>query len=225
RRAASSATTGTTAPRTRGCTAQPTRTSIRSSPRRPTKVRDANRMSPLNLYAASLGDRLQEHDALSKVYSVSLKDRAAILMGGRKAWGAFWFDPKAGFTTTTYYRHHLDALLREFNAGVAARVKAHPSWALDPRTRAAHVTDPESLRDRKTNRYGLGTSFDHPIGSIDAFTYTPYGNELVLDFARQIIRHESLGADDHPDLLFVSLSSNDYFGHLFGPDSWEAADG
>jgi predicted AlkP superfamily pyrophosphatase or phosphodiesterase len=189
------------------------------------KVRDANRMSPLNLDAASLGDRLQEHDALSKVYSVSLKDRAAILMGGRKAWGAFWFDPRAGFTTTTYYRHRLDALLRELNAGLAARVKAHPSWTLDPRTRGAHVTDSESLRDRKTNRYGLGTSFDHPIGSIEAFTYTPYGNELVLDFARQIIRRESLGADGHPDLLFVSLSSNDYFGHLFGPDSWEAADG
>jgi len=187
-------------------------------------VRDANRMSPLNLDAAGLGDRLQEHDALSKVYSVSLKDRAAILMGGRKAWGAFWFDPRAGFTTTTYYRHHLDALLREFNATIPARVKAHPSWTLDPRTRNAHVTDPESMRDIKTNRLGLGTSFDHPIGSIDALTYTPFGNELVLDFARQIIKHESLGADAHPDLLFVSLSSNDYLGHLFGPDSWEAAD-
>src|SRR6185436_12285723 len=47
------------------------------------KVRDANRMSPLNLDAAGLGDRLQERDRASKVYSVSLKDRAAILMGGR----------------------------------------------------------------------------------------------------------------------------------------------
>src|SRR5437764_4875886 len=90
------------------------------------KLRDANRMSPLNLDAAGLGDRLQEHDGRSKVYSVSLKDRAAILMGGRKAWRAFWFDPKAGFTTTTYYRHHLDALLHEFNASLAARVKAPP---------------------------------------------------------------------------------------------------
>src|SRR6266568_802631 len=188
------------------------------------KVRDANRMSPLNLDAAGLGDRLQEHDRESKVYSVSLKDRAAILMGGRKAWGAFWFDPKAGFTTTTYYRHHLDALLRDFNATLAARLKAHPSWTLDPHTRDAHVTDPESLRDVKTNRYGLGTSFDHPIGNMEALTYTPFGNELVLDFARQIIKRESLGAGEHPDLLFVSLSSNDYLGHLFGPDSWEAAD-
>ena len=188
------------------------------------KLRDANRMSPLNLDAAGLGDRLQEHDRESKVYSVSLKDRAAILMGGRKAWGAFWFDPKAGFTTTTYYRHRLEPLLTEFNKTLPARLKAHPSWALDPQTRSAHVTDPESLRDTKTNRYGLGTSFPHPIASMEALTYTPFGNELVLDFARQIVKREKLGADAHPDILFVSLSSNDYLGHLFGPDSWEAAD-
>jgi predicted AlkP superfamily pyrophosphatase or phosphodiesterase len=188
------------------------------------KVRDANRMSPLNLDAAGLGDRLQEHDGASKVYSVSLKDRAAILMGGRKAWGAFWFDPRAGFTTTTYYRHRLEPLLRDFNKTLAARLKAHPKWTLDPRTRNARVTDPESLRGAKTDRHGLGTSFDHPIASMEALTYTPFGNELVLDFARQIIKREKLGADAHPDILFVSLSSNDYLGHLFGPDSWEAAD-
>jgi len=188
------------------------------------KVRDANRMSPLNLDAAGLGDRLQESDRDSKVYSVSLKDRAAILMGGRKAWGAFWFDAKAGFTTTKYYRHRLEPLLADFNKTLAARLKAHPKWTLDPQTRSAHVTDPESLRGAKTDRYGLGTSFDHSINSMEALTYTPFGNELVLDFARQIIKRESLGSDAHPDLLFVSLSSNDYLGHLFGPDSWEAAD-
>ena len=190
------------------------------------KVRDNNRMSPLNLDAAGLGDRLQELDRESKVYSVSLKDRAAILMGGRKAWGAFWFDAKAGgFMTSTYYRHRLESVIEEFNKTMPAHLKEHPTWSLDPRTRkATAVTDPENLRGEKTNRYGLGTSFDHPIGSFEALTSTPFGNELVLDLARRIIKHESLGADAHPDLLFVSLSSNDYLGHLFGPDSWEAAD-
>lgn len=188
------------------------------------KVRDANRMSPLNLAAAGLGDRLQEHDPRSKVYSVSLKDRAAILMGGRKAWGAFWLDPRAGFMTTTYYRHRLDDVVRDVNKTLPARLKSHPQWTLDPQTRNAHVTDPASLRDVKADRYGLGTSFPHPIGNMDALTHSPFGSELVLDFARRLIEHEHLGADAHTDLLFISLSSNDYLGHLFGPDSWEAAD-
>src|SRR5207253_4780602 len=36
----------------------------------------------------------------------------------------------------------------------------------------------------------------------------------------------SLGArSDQPDLLFIGLSSTDYYGHAFGPDSREIADG
>src|SRR3954454_16975025 len=50
--------------------------------------------SPLNLDSDSLGDRLQEKVPGSKVIGVALKDRAAILMAGRKATAAYWFDPK-----------------------------------------------------------------------------------------------------------------------------------
>src|SRR5258707_3627856 len=61
--------------------------------------------SPINLAPDSLGDRLQERYPGSKVYGVALKDRAAILMAGRKATAAYWFDPKAAsFTSSSYYR-------------------------------------------------------------------------------------------------------------------------
>jgi hypothetical protein len=40
-----------------------------------------------------------------------------------------------------------------------------------------------------------------------------------------VIEAEKLGTDDGaPDLLYVGLSSPDYLGHAFGPDSLEAAD-
>jgi len=190
------------------------------------KLRKDNSRSPLNLTAASLGDRLQEKDGASKVYSVSLKDRAAILMGGRKAWGAFWFDPKVKrFMTSTYYRHRLEPLIAQFNKGLAARVPAGMNWTLDKNTAGANVTDPESLRQGvKSERAGLGVSFPHPVRDLGALTYTPFGNDMVLDLARAIIRAEQLGADAHPDILYVSLSSPDYLGHTFGPDSWEVAD-
>jgi predicted AlkP superfamily pyrophosphatase or phosphodiesterase len=190
------------------------------------KQRKDNSRSPLNLNAASLGDRLQEKDRASKVYSVSLKDRSAVLMGGRKAWGAFWFDPKVKrFMTSTYYSHRLEPLIAKFNAGLAARVPAGMTWTLDKNTAGANVTDPEDLRKGvKSDRNGLGVSFPHPIGDVEALTYTPFGNDMVLDLARAIIRAEQLGADAHPDLLYVSLSSPDYLGHAFGPDSWEVAD-
>jgi hypothetical protein len=38
------------------------------------------------------------------------------------------------------------------------------------------------------------------------------------------IAAERLGADDVPDLLVVSFSSNDLVGHTFGPDSQEVLD-
>src|SRR4051794_36701177 len=76
--------------------------------------------SPLNLASDSLGDRLQERYEKSKVYGVSLKDRAAILMAGRKANAAYWFDPALpGFVSSAYYRFD-KPLLDAYNATIPA---------------------------------------------------------------------------------------------------------
>jgi predicted AlkP superfamily pyrophosphatase or phosphodiesterase len=185
--------------------------------------------SPMNLTADTLGDRLQERYAGSKVFAVALKDRAAVLMGGRKAMTAYWFDPKVpGFTSSSYY-HWNKALADEFNKGVSTAVTAHPQWVqsdLIPAADLAKIThDPESLRKYKADRQSLGVSFPHPIKGVEALTCTPFGNDFVLAFAQRIIETENLGTEDGtPDMLYVGLSSPDYAGHYFGPDSLEAAD-
>ncbi len=46
----------------------------------------------------------------------------------------------------------------------------------------------------------------------------------MLRTARQLIEREQLGRDDTPDLLAINLSSNDYIGHAYGPDSPEVLD-
>jgi arylsulfatase A-like enzyme len=43
----------------------------------------------------------------------------------------------------------------------------------------------------------------------------------VVDFAERAMHAEQLGKRDTTDLLAVSLSSNDYVGHAFGPDAPE----
>src|SRR5262249_37309005 len=53
---------------------------------------------------------------------------------------------------------------------------------------------------------------------------TPFGNDYVLQTARELIAQEGLGRDEVPDLLAINLSSNDYAGHAFGPDSPEVLD-
>jgi len=53
---------------------------------------------------------------------------------------------------------------------------------------------------------------------------TPYGNELIQQFALRALAAEKLGATAKTDLLTLSYSANDYVGHRYGPDSPEVHD-
>ena len=55
----------------------------------------------------------------------------------------------------------------------------------------------------------------------EAWIETPMSVDYTLRAAERCIEGEGLGEDDVPDLLGVSLSTVDYCGHAFGPDSWE----
>ncbi|HEX7190949.1 MAG TPA: alkaline phosphatase family protein, partial [Thermoanaerobaculia bacterium] len=68
------------------------------------------------------------------------------------------------------------------------------------------------------NPYELGVQFPHPIKSVNALTSSPFGNGLVISMAEKVLESEK------PLLLYVGLSSTDYIGHAYGPDSFEAAD-
>ena len=66
----------------------------------------AGLMSPSRLLTTTVGDELHlATNFRSRVIAVALKDRAAILPGGRTADGAYWFDDETGrFITSSYYR-------------------------------------------------------------------------------------------------------------------------
>lgn len=147
--------------------------------------------SPLNLRATTLGDELRLATAgKSRVYGVSLKDRAAILPAGQSANGAFWIDDSSGqFTTSTYYMEHLPDWAKAFNEG--------------PRiAQAKHEADADGT-----------TQFHDLVGR------TPAANSYELDFAKALITNEKLGQNGVTDLITISLSANDIQGHQFGPDS------
>jgi hypothetical protein len=182
-------------------------------------------MSPVTLGEDSLGDRVKSRYPDAKVMAVALKDRAAILMAGRRADAVYWFDNKTGFISSSYY--HYDPSLFDFNQGLFERY-APPSqeWTpsgLIPAADLQRVTfDPPEAAKLKNPRYN-GT-FPHPIKDLRALTYSPYGNELLLDFALRVVTTANLGADRSPDVFFVGLSTPDYLGHYYGPDSMEVAD-
>jgi hypothetical protein len=181
--------------------------------------------SPVLLDGDSLGDRLQEtyDPALSKVIGIGLKDRSGILMAGKKADAAYWFDPAVpGFVSSTYYRFNPRVL--EFNRGVAEFIASVPEWApsdLIPAADLPRVTwDPPEVAKHKG-----GSGFPHRIEKASQFVATPFANDLVLDLARHVIDVEWLGREDGaPDILWIGLSAMDYLGHSYGPDSLEVAD-
>lgn len=147
--------------------------------------------SPLNLRASTLGDELRlATQGKSKVFGISLKDRAAILPVGQSANGAFWIDQSSGqYTTSTYYMQHL------------------PAWAT-----AFNASDRRAEAEKQAQVPGT-TEFYDLVGR------TPAANSYELDFAKALITGEKLGQSGVTDLLSISLSANDIQGHQFGPDS------
>ena len=82
-----------------------------------------------------------------------------------------------------------------------------------------------------TENDGKNTSFPHNFDSSEpdkkyyrALQTTPFADELILEFAKALIKNENLGKDESPDLLFIGCSSADFIGHVFGPLSQESLD-
>ena len=76
----------------------------------------------------------------------------------------------------------------------------------------------------------MGRTSGHPLSGkspaerATRLSFSPYLDTVTLDFARALIRAESVGRGPAPDLLAVSLSATDLIGHLYGPHSHEAHD-
>jgi len=78
-------------------------------------------VSPRNLRATTIGDELVVHNGgRSRVFSVSVKDRGAILPGGHTG-KAFWFSKSSGkFVTSTYYYDDYPEWVKQWNAAKPA---------------------------------------------------------------------------------------------------------
>jgi len=166
--------------------------------------------SPRNLIGTTLGDEMRL--ALGgQAVAVSLKDRAAILPGGKNPTAVFWLDNvnTGRAVTSTYYMDQLPAWVEEFNQKYALGLYTGKEWkALN-----AKPTDaPLSVIGKPS-----ATSATGPASS-------PFGNDAVIELARRVVKEYKLGQGRTTDFLSVSLSSNDFVGHYYGPDSPQVAD-
>lgn len=182
--------------------------------------------SPRNFIGSNFADELRLRYR-SKVVGISHKDRGAILPAGKKPTGAYWFDSASGnFITSTYYMPELPAWVREFNERKRPASFIGQTWK--------RLLDPNEYEypDQAAGEGGGGPNgavFDYVIEpskteGFETVVPTPFGSQLLAEFALAAIEGEKLGTGPAPDLLTISFSSVDAAGHRFGPYSQEMQD-
>lgn len=185
--------------------------------------------SPRNLIGSTVGDELRRSNGgRSRVLTIAGKDRAAIMLGGHQANGAYWMEDSL-VVTSTYYMKGLPDWVRQFNAPARVRAYAGRNWdRLLPTS--DYMIQGADFVAAEQNVAGMGRVFPHQLPPdpsprfFDAFTSSPFQNELLVQFAEAAVTNEHLGEDDDPDLLAISFSANDLIGHAFGPNSHEVMD-
>jgi hypothetical protein len=188
--------------------------------------------SPRTLIGTTIGDQMRlANNFQSKVVTASLKDRAAVLPGGQRPNGAFWFSEADGeFVSSDYYFKELPFWVKTFDTADRADKYFGMKWERALPAEAYRRAQAENL---PLQRSSLGARFPYVVTGgeekpgpkfYNAFVITPFASEYLAEFGKAAVEAESLGADEYPDLLSISFSSPDLAGHFYGPDSQETED-
>lgn len=189
------------------------------------------KMSPRNMQATTVTDELRlATNFRSKVIAIASKDRGSILPGGHNANAAYWYDGSSGnWVTSTYYMQELPTWANAFNNQKLAEKYLKQDWnTLYPIDTYLQSTPDDNKYEGKI---GSSQKPVFPVKTSEMYgksygmiTSTPYGSTLTLEMAKAAVEGEALGADAITDFLAVSVSSPDYVGHMFGPNSVEVED-
>jgi arylsulfatase A-like enzyme len=190
---------------------------------------DRHGSSPLNLTSTTIGDEIVAASAgRARAFAVAGKPRSAVIPAGHRG-RPYWYSESNGtFGNSSYYGTTTPAWVRAWNERRPADRYRGRIWTpLAPVTRSppfADTSNPSALP------FAVGRTFPHRLPSkpdvalFEGLTESPFFDELVLGFARELIAQEKLGQGPATDYLSVSLASLDYAGHSFGPESLEYVD-
>lgn len=193
----------------------------------------AGQMSPHRMVASTFPDENRLFtQGKGKSIGISLKDRGAILPAGHSANAAYWFQggDEGLMISSTYYMQLLPKWVQDFNNSDAVEKYLKPWTTLH--NMDSYVESGSDVntfeggfqgKQLATLPYDLKTLAPQN-GNFDMLRVTPYGNNIITDFAIAAIDGENLGQDAITDVLAISYSSTDYIGHNFGVNSKEVQD-
>jgi len=190
--------------------------------------------SPYRLLTTTITDELKlAQNMNSKTIAIGLKDRSAVLPGGHTSNGSYWFVGKndGKFVTSTFYMTELPKWVNDFNNNGLVQDMMEKKWE----TLYPIDSYVESIEDDNVYE-GLFIGEEKPVfphdlkklseknANFDLIKSTPFGNSLLVEFAKAAIKSEKLGQSEFTDFLAISFSSPDYIGHKYGVDSKEIED-
>jgi len=194
----------------------------------------SNQVSYDKINGTAYGDWLKAASPASKVYGVSCKDRASIMMSGKNPELAVWYNWRGSFTTTDYYTDKIPDWLNDFNENNNILSYRDSVWTneVDP-VLLAEYTHGDSFYG-ETDRFDNSTySPVFPIGFegewddakvMNEVASRPWMDRMTLDLASTVVREAKLGYDKTPDILNIGLSTQDLLAHYYGPFSHEVMD-
>jgi len=188
--------------------------------------------SPINLKTNTITDQLKMTYPNSKVISMSIKNRGAILPGGHLSDGSYWYDYDTGdFITSTFFKEQMPKWVNKFNEDDFIEKKMKGEWNTILNiteyieSRSDNSKYEHLLPGKKTPTFPYDLNSMSQIGDkYELFVYTPFANTYLTDFAIESIDNEDLGKDGQTDMLCISYSTPDILGHAFGPYSVEIED-
>lgn len=181
--------------------------------------------SPRKLVVSNISDELKRSHPDSKVVSISLNPETAVLAGGKNPDAVYWFDGRYGnMATSSYYTFYLPDWVDNFNKRPEKSDYAARLW---------HVSLPyEEYISKKASAIILDTTLKFSFNNIfrprnkdfRRLSETPFGNNLLTDFAIETIKCDSLGLDSIPDMLTINYGAQKYIAEYYGSESTEFED-
>lgn len=182
--------------------------------------------SPHRLNSPTIGDMLVMHDNQSKSCTIAVDPLSAILLTGKHG-VAYWAESKqTRWTTSSAYAQSLPKWIAEYNREEQNDMYHLKRWR--PIYVAQHYTNSEVAVlegiSGKTTTLISDVNLNLANSDYGKMCYTPAGNSMLLKFAFQYITKESLGRDEHPDILNISLDTARYIAETYGTESMEYED-
>ena len=193
---------------------------------------ESGNASPVKLLSNTITDNLKIFTrGKAKVFSAAMNRESAIFAAGHAADGAYWYDPENGkMISSSFYVSNFPEWVRLFNTENYGEMYSFRNWVplLPDEAYEESTADGYALEE---GYYEKWNTYPHTLKrySKQAENYsplktTPYANQIIKDFAVQLMENETVGDDEITDFVTLVFSSMDYANGLFGPASMEMQD-